>query len=55
MVWESLRCDRDLNVCSLNVTIAAEKVKRSGQMNLSKIGSKTQSLVYGRVARLSGV
>ena len=51
IVRQNLRRDSYLNAGPLKVAIAGEKMKRSGQMNLSKIRSKAQGLIYGRVTQ----
>jgi hypothetical protein len=51
IVRQNLRRDSYLNAGSLKVAIAGEKVKRNGQMDLSKIRSKAQGLIYGRVTQ----
>jgi len=51
IVRQNLRRDSYLNAGSLKVAVAREKVKRSGQMNLSKIRSKAQGLIYSRITQ----
>jgi hypothetical protein len=50
VVRQNLRRNSYLNAGSQSRD-SRKKVKRSGQMNLSKIRSKAQRLIYGRITK----